>query len=513
MALILSSIGNLLCALPYLLADKKKYEGGWFTNAKQEPQFVCGNNITDILNNNGDEFARDWLGIVFIFVGFFLSGIGSSFFISFGIPFIDDNMARDNSPFALGLVMAAKTLGPALGSILGGAVLKVYVVPGTENQMEEGDLGWLGAWWIGFVVISALIAFLAPFLSLFPEKLHSTKYTDANKIDDIKECDEDFVNKYIKSTVVCFRRLLSNKVYLFNALSSLSILFGFQGFVIFGPKYFEYHFRQNASKSGILNGVSRSVGTAVGILLSGFLIGKYKFKARTLASWNLLVSCFLGVSFLIAYNLSCPKLELYGGSGGILECSATCGCLETSFQPTCSLDGQAFFLSPCHAGCTSHTEQHHEADDRSKTVSLYSECSCVLEASIALNSTRRSPDWWREDSLAGYLIPENAPVVGPLVPDNAPMSGPLVPDNDPVSGAVGDYCPVDQDCTIKFYILIGLFLVTGLLAASSKLGTQLLTFRAVDPRDKSASMVLSISSLSLFVMLPAPIIVGSLVGM
>jgi hypothetical protein len=37
-----------------------------------------------------------------IFVGFFISGIGTSFYYSFGVPYLDDNVSKDNSPFALG---------------------------------------------------------------------------------------------------------------------------------------------------------------------------------------------------------------------------------------------------------------------------------------------------------------------------------------------------------------------------------------------------------------------------
>jgi hypothetical protein len=46
--------------------------------------------------------VRDWGGMFTIFVGFFISGIGTSFYYSFGVPYLDDNVSKDNSPFALG---------------------------------------------------------------------------------------------------------------------------------------------------------------------------------------------------------------------------------------------------------------------------------------------------------------------------------------------------------------------------------------------------------------------------
>ena len=41
---------------------------------------------------------RDVGGMTTIFIGFFISGIGSSFFHSFGIPYMDDNMSKNKSP-------------------------------------------------------------------------------------------------------------------------------------------------------------------------------------------------------------------------------------------------------------------------------------------------------------------------------------------------------------------------------------------------------------------------------
>jgi len=46
--------------------------------------------------------VRDWSGLLTIFFGFFISGFGTSFYFSFGIPFVDDNVPKKNSPLILG---------------------------------------------------------------------------------------------------------------------------------------------------------------------------------------------------------------------------------------------------------------------------------------------------------------------------------------------------------------------------------------------------------------------------
>ena len=35
---------------------------------------------------------------------------------------------------------------------------------GLDVGLKEGDPGWLGAWWMGFIIISGLTIFIAPFL-------------------------------------------------------------------------------------------------------------------------------------------------------------------------------------------------------------------------------------------------------------------------------------------------------------------------------------------------------------
>ena len=42
---------------------------------------------------------------------------------------------------------------------------------GLEAGLSEGDEGWLGAWWLGFLIIGSLTALIAPFLALFPQRL------------------------------------------------------------------------------------------------------------------------------------------------------------------------------------------------------------------------------------------------------------------------------------------------------------------------------------------------------
>jgi len=50
------------------------------------------------------------------------------------------------------------------------------------------------------------------------------------------------------------RRLMKNKVLLFNSFSSVFFMFGYIGYWIFMPKYIETQFRQSAATSSLITG-------------------------------------------------------------------------------------------------------------------------------------------------------------------------------------------------------------------------------------------------------------------
>jgi len=481
-ALLCSALGLFLCAMPYLVRDKTQYEGGWKTHSGPVKEICSSENGYE--DKCKVERIRDWGGMFLIFLGFFISGIGTSFFYSFGVPYIDDNIPKNKSPMILSVVMAGRTIGPALGYVLGSATLKMYVSPGREGDLKEGDKGWLGAWWLGFIIISAITTVVAPFLALFPQRLPSDVETEAKKLEQEQKKEPETAKEYIQDTLNCAKRLLKNKVYVFNSLSTIFFLFGFIGFGTFVPKYFEYHFRRNASTTGSAGGLSKSVGSVIGILLSGVVLTKFKFTARKVTFWNVFLGFFTAIFFVAMSFVACPKLEIHGGLGKTMDCQQGCGCSESSFQPTCSTDGQTLFFSPCHAGCTEMKTEMVMNRGRKVAKKIFDNCSCVR----TLNTTVAKP-WWKEPEL-------DAPI----------PAGTELPESP--SGAVSGYCPLD--CSRQFRIIIGMLSVMSLLGATGRIGNQLVSLRAVDPADKAASIIIMVSALSLFVFLPSPIIFGAI---
>lgn len=95
----------------------------------------------------------DWAGLIIVFLGVALTGVGNSLFWCFGMVYLDDNSGKGNSPFMLSLTFVFKLIGPTFGSLLGAKCLGTYVIPGEDVDIDTKDPRWIGAWWIGFPII------------------------------------------------------------------------------------------------------------------------------------------------------------------------------------------------------------------------------------------------------------------------------------------------------------------------------------------------------------------------
>jgi len=106
--------------------------------------------------------------------------------------------------------MAVRAIGPVLGNSLSSACTRMYVDWSIEPSkpkkkekklkngietvndvwradFESNDLRWIGAWWLGFVVIAALLLSYAVVMAAFPRRLISTveKTTEVEAVDSI----------------------------------------------------------------------------------------------------------------------------------------------------------------------------------------------------------------------------------------------------------------------------------------------------------------------------------------
>lgn len=171
-------------------------------------------------------------------------------------------------------------LGPAIGYALASLCLRLYIAPHLHPVIKMNDPRWLGAWWMGWLAIGALISFASVFLTMFPKELprakarrlveeerlkqrqlilleKSAKINELNVNDKLipTKVDENCTtlateNKAsVQDMLKTFKRLTSNKTLMCNNFSSVFYLFGYMPYWIFTPKYIEIQYRQSASTS------------------------------------------------------------------------------------------------------------------------------------------------------------------------------------------------------------------------------------------------------------------------
>ena len=80
------------------------------------------------------------------------------------------NLMEKNDFFA-GFTFALRTLGPVVGFALGYACLSLYIDPTLHPLITKEDPRWLGAWWLGWIILGTTMGMFAVFIAMFPRHL------------------------------------------------------------------------------------------------------------------------------------------------------------------------------------------------------------------------------------------------------------------------------------------------------------------------------------------------------
>ncbi|CAM9192995.1 unnamed protein product, partial [Lampetra fluviatilis] len=137
--------------------------------------------------SGGGRAQSEWLGaghdadargrvVTLLMTSQLLLGVGAAPVQPLGISFVDDFASTANSPFYLGVLFAVSVVGPALAFLLGSATLRYYVdfnrsPSTTSGGLSLGDPGWIGAWWLGFLVAGSCCVLTSLPYFLFPRHM------------------------------------------------------------------------------------------------------------------------------------------------------------------------------------------------------------------------------------------------------------------------------------------------------------------------------------------------------
>ncbi|XP_078052369.1 organic anion transporting polypeptide 74D [Augochlora pura] len=392
--------------------------------------------------------------LAIFFVSLLGVGMGQTAVYTLGIPYIDDNVASRESPLYFAITIGVRILGPALGFILGSLCTMIYADMSVNPQITPTDPRWVGAWWLGLVLISAMLMLVSIGMFAFPTRLPASR-TPPKRSDAKKPSLRDFPK--------AVKRLLKNDILMFRTASSVLHILPIAGLYTFLPKYLESQFRLPAHHANMISGVGGILVMGLGIIISGVFILRAKPNARFVAAWIAFTAVVYAIGMGVLMFIGCPMDDFAGlvsHSNGLSNfeptCEATCDCDRNKFSPICGADGKTYF-SACHAGCSNYTVID------GKVASFYN-CQCVG---------------------SNFTIPE-------------PLS----------STATIGYC--DLECS-NFWVYMVLFSVFVFIHSTSEVGSMLLILRCVDPRDKAMALGLIQFAIGLFGNVPCPIVYGAVV--
>ncbi|XP_062550397.1 solute carrier organic anion transporter family member 74D-like [Armigeres subalbatus] len=472
-----------------------------FVNAL--PHFMYGPSIDDLMQHSGNttvgvsrtadnlcsmdrlppDCSTDMGNLrpqLLLFLGSFLSGLGSSLYFTLGLTYLDDNVRKEKVPFLSSLSAFGRRLGPMLGYSMAALCLRYFVFPNIDPGYGSSDPRWIGAWWTGWIALGVSLLLVAPIFAGFPKILpraaeRKSLSRQASRISGatVEELEPETSFSDLLLTV---KRLITNKAYVFNNTASIFYFFGYMPYFLFQAKYIEIQYRLTPSEANMVTGSTSLVFSALGILIAGAVIQKIKPTSRQLTGWNIFTSiCSAGL--IVMYSVfGCNDINnssIVSNSQGV-SCSVGCNCDFVKYAPICGSDGNTY-MSPCHAGCKEQIKQLNG------TI-LYSDCSCI-EGSL--------------NSSYAFLTSMDF--------DNNTSFDPSALEGTAISGS----CPVN--CMTPFYMFIVMVCLNKFIGGTESAANFLVGLRCVEERDKAISLGLSMAINTLFSFLPAPIIFGMII--
>ncbi|CAH0384484.1 unnamed protein product [Bemisia tabaci] len=259
---------------------------------------------------------------VIMFAAQLSAGVGASLFKTVGPAYLDDNTKQTKTAGMMSLSYLLSEISPFLSFQLSGYCLKRYVTPYKETRLSPTDPKWLGAWWMGLI-----------------------------------------------ST---YKRLLKRPIVVYYYLANIFFVFGYHSYIYYLPKYMRNIFSIPSSTAATYVGNVGLTFCAPALLLSGFIISKFKPRVRLLSAWNAVSYFIILGGILSLLFIGCPENEisLKAGTEDIANftttCNAGCHCDYVEFYPVCHAITGNSYISPCHAGCKNAVSSNEK----------FSDCTC-----------------------------------------------------------------------------------------------------------------------------------------
>uniref|UniRef100_A0A0N5BGB6 Solute carrier organic anion transporter family member n=1 Tax=Strongyloides papillosus TaxID=174720 RepID=A0A0N5BGB6_STREA len=374
--------------------------------AATAPFAFCGkvvNNLREVVRqykcqNKDSNFGA----LTIMFFSLLALGVGRTMPWCLGIPLIDDNVKKKSMPVYFAGISFIRILGPISGFLIGSACNRIYYTfSAPPPGLTAKDPTWIGAWWLGFLIIGIVAIFPSLILFFFPsgknskfaevsetdeevdgkqKKTRELTLFDKHKVEKTLSHDEKTTTERIKHFLGSYKEVLDSKVYLGSVAGRVCDILAFKGYMVFLPKYLENHYGIPQYKVHQYMAAFGVFGFALGTITGGFITRRFKLTGRQAAIMVFIISVINCSLFFGKAFLGCHSIVNSVGRNGIetnfnytRNCNADCGCESATIFPVCDAHGNAFY-SPCHAGC-----RHVNVIDQ-KTYQLeFSQCDCAQD--------------------------------------------------------------------------------------------------------------------------------------
>ncbi|XP_075153050.1 organic anion transporting polypeptide 33Ea [Haematobia irritans] len=518
-------------------------------------QQLCG-----LLNTSHEcESLLSIVPLVLVFLSQFVLGIGNTLYYSLGQSYLDDNIKKKNTPLMLSIAFSFRLIGPIIGFFLGYVALNMFIDPSKTPLIDNKDPRWLGAWWFGWTILGTLMILFSGLIGLFPKELPKKSPILRNshvphvlrreelKMDECLPLGRSFSSNtnlnapvldkpefpQLKDFPRALMRLLRNKLLMFNITSGIFYILGASAIMTFLTKYMEVQFHENSQSATIVVGPINILGIVVGFIGSGLILTKKKPSPSKVLMWNVIVGiiAILGqIAYMFLYCSDTIELDQHGSLNLSSSCNMNCGCDDVPYTPVCHELTETTYFSPCHAGC-----QTWNSD-----LKYYSNCSCLSSDNETNIITSTIPSLVTEmPSIATTIILKASDTASSIRPISTSTIYQTTTTSNgyysTTSDIFDDYTTEEtlasrsrrslqklamdglkpgvclKGCTKAFWIFTIVSMILNWFGSSGRIGNVLVNYRAVATEDKSFAQGLMLMLMSLFGLIPGPIIFGRII--
>ncbi|KAK3870976.1 hypothetical protein Pcinc_023849 [Petrolisthes cinctipes] len=447
-----------------------------------------------------------------------LAGLASLLYYSVGYTYMDDAVSKDKIPVFLAVSGCVRILGPVCGYSLAAWTLSMWVSPSqTPPHIQPRHPHWIGAWWIGYLVIGACLMMVSWSLVLLPRMLPGTRQRALTELREaVKRGGSGALHslaatlrpqhtKGYQGMMGSLRRLMTNRVFLLVSINQVFFWFAFFGYITFKAKFLEQQFKMSAARANQYIAGAALAASLVGWMGIGTVLTVLKPRAKTVLLFMASLSLINFIIHFCMVSISCDHDVIYGMDSVIQErhsehlynnslyhhqqtrvaaggdetdslwmCSSECTC-SGRFSPVC-VNGSYNYYSGCHAGCSSVTTVNRTR--------VYEHCLCS-----PMNVSSQSATSAVSGGGGG-----------------GDYEGPAVEGEDSIGmTAVEGFC--SYKCT-TFYMYLILTVLTKMTLAASRVPLNIILLRCVEQRDKDLALGVFNAVIALGSSIPAPIIFG-----